>query len=168
MRFPPRLPRIAMPFLRLMPLSIFITAASGCIIPVGVPLFPEGDPFTERKLDFIETGTTTEDEIRLTLAEAPYELEPQEFSGGKLWVYSTEKGGWGGLQEWVAEQVRVTQDEKTEKTAAEHLIASVAEAESVAEEISSINQGLLGLCCELSDRLFPGAGSVQLLRGWSL
>ncbi len=82
--------------------------------------------------------------------------------------YETIMRGRWGLQEWVAEQVRVTQDEKTEKKAAEHLIASVAEAERVAEEISSINQELLGLCCELSDRLFPGAGGVQLLPGWSL
>jgi len=64
--------------------------------------------------------------------------------------YETMMQGRWGLQEWIAEQVRVTQDEKAERIAAEHLIASVAEAESVAEEIRSINQGLLGLCCELS------------------
>ncbi len=59
--------------------------------------------------------------------------------------YETIMRGRCGLQEWVAEQVRVTQEKKTEKIAAEHLITSVAEVKSVAEEIRSINQGLLVL-----------------------
>ncbi len=74
--------------------------------------------------------------------------------------YETIMRGRWGLQEWVAEQVRVPLDDKAEKIAVEHLIASVAEAERVAEEISSINHGLLKLCCELSDRLSLGPGSA--------
>ncbi len=91
MRFFLRLPCFYMPFIRLMALSILITA-SGCL---AVPVPPAPDPFTDRKLDFIETGKTTKDEVRLTLSEPPFQLEPAEVHGGKLWLYSTVRAGWG-------------------------------------------------------------------------
>jgi len=91
MRFSLRLPCLAMPFQRLLGLSILI-ALSGCF---DLPIPPDSDPFTNSNLAFIEMGKTTKDEIRLTLAEPPFEIEPQEFHGGKLWVYSKKFADWG-------------------------------------------------------------------------
>ena len=89
MRFLLRLPRLAMPLFRLMVLSILIVL-SGCF-DVPIPY----DPFTDSNLAFIEMGKTTKDDIRSTLAEPPFEIEPQEFHGGKLWVYSKWIADWG-------------------------------------------------------------------------
>jgi hypothetical protein len=91
MRFLLRLPCLAMPFQRLLALSILI-ALSGCF---DLPIPHDSDPFTDSNLAFIEMGKTTKEEIRLTLAEPPFEIEPREFHGGKLWLYSKKFADWG-------------------------------------------------------------------------
>ena len=85
---------IAMPFHRLMALSILVTA-SGCIAyPTQMP---DEEPFTDEWLPFIEIGTSTKEQVATVMSnfrvdsdegEVTVELDPHTFRGGDWWLFA--------------------------------------------------------------------------------
>ena len=95
MRFLMRLPRIAMPILRLMAAFILITL-SGCY-PIQLA---DEKPFKDDRLAFLEIGTTTKEQVAAAMSnftihtdgrEIAVILTPQVFRGGDWWLYTQDR-----------------------------------------------------------------------------
>jgi hypothetical protein len=70
------------------------------MIPVGVP---DEQPFAEDKLDFLQIGKSTKEQISVTLSDYPVKtddgelrltLAPSEFHDGRVWVYAADWLSW--------------------------------------------------------------------------
>ena len=87
---------IAMPFLRLMALSVLVTV-SGCIYPIQLA---DEKPFKDERLAFLEIGTTTKEEVAASMSnftiyydygEIVENLTPWKFRGGDWWLYTRDR-----------------------------------------------------------------------------
>ncbi len=84
-----------MPFLRLMALSVLVTA-SGC----NPMQLPDEKPFKDERLAFLEIGTTTKEEVAAAMSnftiyydygEIVENLTPWKFRGGDWWLYTRDR-----------------------------------------------------------------------------